>query len=85
MIANDTIKMTDIILGTKWLRKHDASLNLKKEFTLKLNLKDKKGNWAKRELSLEPNEGRFVFNNMEEDIHYSVFTTKLLFNRKDVI
>ena len=30
LIANDTIKMTDIILGTQWLRKHNASLNLKK-------------------------------------------------------
>ena len=48
LIANDSIKMTDIILGTKWLRKHNVSLNLKKDLTLELNLKDNKGNWAIR-------------------------------------
>ena len=72
--------MTDIILGTNWLRQHDASLNLQKECKLKLNLMDKKGKWAMRNLSLEPDEGRFEFNNNMEELQYSVFSTKLVFN-----
>ena len=29
-VANNRIKLSDIILGTNWLSKHEASLNLKK-------------------------------------------------------
>ena len=61
------------------LRKHQASLNLDKIATLTLRLKDKKGKWGKRNLSLEPEKSTFLLNNVEND-NYEVYTTKMIFN-----
>ena len=82
LISNDSIKMNDIILGTKWLREHHASLNLNKVSTLDLKLKDRYGKWGKRQLSLEPEKGTFLLNNDEENVSYLVYTTSLLFNNE---
>ena len=73
--------MNDIILGTKWLREHQASLNLDKVATLSLRLKDRKGKWGKRQLSLEPEKGTFLLNEVEND-NYAVYNTKILFNNE---
>ena len=43
LVANNTIKLSDVILGTVWLRSHEATLVLKQEYSLQLKLKDKHG------------------------------------------
>ena len=81
LIANNSIRCNDIILGTMWLREHQASLNLDKVATLNLKLKDRKGKWGKRQLSLEPEKGTFLLNDVKND-NYAVFSTKLIFNNE---
>ena len=62
LVANKTIKLNDVILGTLWLRQHEATLELKQDFKLQLTLKAKAGAWAMRNLSLKPEAGKFELN-----------------------
>ena len=64
-----------------WLRKHQASLNLDKIATLNIRLKDQKGKWGKRNLSLEPEKSTFLLNDVEND-NFAVYTTKMIFNNE---
>ena len=60
LIANGTIRCQDIIIGTKWLRNHKASLDLDIRATLSLRLRDTKGKLGKHMLSLEPEKSTFM-------------------------
>ena len=64
-----------------WLRKHQATLNLDKVTTLNISLKDRKGTWGKRNLSLEPENSTFLFNGVEDN-NFAVFTTKVIYNNE---
>ena len=44
------------------LRSHEATLELKQEYNLQLKLKDRAGISGFRDLSLEPESGKFKFN-----------------------
>ena len=79
LIANDTIRCQDIILGTKWLRDHQASLNLDTVTTLSIRLRDKKGKLGKRTLSLEPEKSTFLLKDGGND-NVEVYSTKMIFN-----
>ena len=81
LIANDTICCQDIIIGTKWLRDHQASLNLDTVATLSLRLRDKKGKLGKRTLSLELEKSTFLLKDGGND-NNEVYSTKMVFNNK---
>ena len=80
LIANGTIRCQDIIIGTKWLRKHKASLDLDINSTLSLRLRDNKGYLGKHKLSLEPEKSTFKLMDGGDD-NIEIYSTKLIFNK----
>ena len=81
LIANNTIRCQDIIIGTKWLKLHKASLDLDTNSSLKLRLKNKKGAVGLHRLSLEPDNSTFALKDKDDD-YFETYSTNLIFNNE---